>query len=31
MDKMNKRWKNKIDVYMEVDVKATRKWGKQKT
>ena len=29
MDKMNKRWKNKIDVYMGVDVKAARKWGKQ--
>ena len=30
MDKMNKRWKNKIDVYMGVDVKAAHKWGKQK-
>ena len=29
IDKMNKRWKNKIDVYMGVDVKAARKWGKQ--
>ncbi len=29
VDKMNKRWKNKIDVYMGVDVKAARKWGKQ--
>lgn len=29
-DKMNKRWKNRIDIYMGVDVKAARAWGKKK-
>ncbi|GAA3608255.1 hypothetical protein Q4Q39_10030 [Flavivirga amylovorans] len=29
-DKMNKRWKKHIDVYMGTDVKAARKWGKKK-
>ncbi|WP_244462158.1 3D domain-containing protein [Wocania ichthyoenteri] len=29
-DKMNKRWKHRIDIYMGVDVKAARKWGKKK-
>jgi len=29
-DKMNKRWKKRIDIYMGVDVKKARKWGKQK-
>ena len=29
-DKMNKRWKNRIDIYMGIDVKAARKWGKKK-
>ncbi|MBO6849287.1 MAG: 3D domain-containing protein [Marinobacter sp.] len=28
-DKMNKRWKDKIDIYMGVDVKAAREWGKR--
>lgn len=28
-DKMNRRWKNRIDIYMGVDVKAARKWGKK--
>ncbi len=28
-DKMNKRWKDKIDIYMGVDVKAARDWGKR--
>jgi 3D (Asp-Asp-Asp) domain-containing protein len=28
-DKMNKRWKNKIDIYMGVDEKAAKEWGKQ--
>ncbi|WP_242634310.1 3D domain-containing protein [Marinobacter salicampi] len=28
-DKMNKRWKNKIDIYMGKDVEAAREWGKQ--
>lgn len=29
-DKMNKRWKDKIDIYMGLDAKAAREWGKQK-
>ena len=29
-DKMHKRWKRKIDIYMGTDVKAARKWGKRK-
>ncbi|WP_439152388.1 3D domain-containing protein [Winogradskyella sp.] len=29
-DKMNRRWKNRIDIYMSVDVKKARKWGKKK-
>jgi len=29
-DKMNRRWRNRIDVYMGTDVKAARKWGKRK-
>jgi len=28
-DKMNKRWNNKIDIFMGRDVKAARKWGKR--
>lgn len=28
-DKMNKRWENKIDIYMGNDVKAAREWGKK--
>jgi len=28
-DKMNKRWKNKIDIYMGLDEKAARQWGNQ--
>jgi len=27
LDKMNKRWKRKIDIYMGKDVKAAREWG----
>jgi len=27
MDKMNKRWAKKIDIYMGLDVKAAKKWG----
>ncbi|WP_237332492.1 3D domain-containing protein [Zobellia amurskyensis] len=30
MDKMNSRWKNKIDVYMGTDVEKARDWGKKK-
>jgi len=29
-DKMNKRWRKKIDIYMGLDEKAARNWGKQK-
>lgn len=29
-DKMNYRWKNRIDIYMGVDVKKAREWGVQK-
>lgn len=28
-DKMNKRWKNKIDIYMGLDVQAAREWGRK--
>jgi len=28
-DKMNKRWKNRIDIYMDNDVKKAKKWGKR--
>lgn len=30
LDKMNKRWKKKIDIYMGNDVKKAKKWGNQK-
>lgn len=29
-DKMNKRWKNRIDIYMDNDVKAAKEWGRKK-
>ncbi|WP_245574744.1 3D domain-containing protein [Gaetbulibacter saemankumensis] len=29
-DKMNSRWKNRIDIYMGKDVKAAKAWGRQK-
>jgi 3D (Asp-Asp-Asp) domain-containing protein len=29
-DKMNKRWKKRIDIYMGVDVQKAKKWGKKK-
>ena len=29
-DKMHKRWKRKIDIYLGRDVKAARQWGKRK-
>lgn len=29
-DKMNKRWKKKIDIYMGLDEQAARNWGKKK-
>lgn len=30
LDKMNKRWKKKIDIYMGNDIKKARQWGVQK-
>ena len=29
-DKMNKRWTNRIDIYMDEDVKKAREWGRRK-
>ncbi|WP_262420325.1 3D domain-containing protein [Flagellimonas meishanensis] len=29
-DKMHYRWRNRIDIYMGVDVKKARQWGKKK-
>lgn len=29
MDKMNKRWKRKIDIYMGKDIRAAKKWGRR--
>jgi len=28
-DKMNKRWTDKIDIYMGLDTKAAKEWGKR--
>lgn len=28
-DKMNKRWKHKIDIYMGYDTRAARRWGRR--
>ena len=30
LDKMNKRWTQKIDIYMGTDVKRAREWGKRR-
>ncbi len=30
LDKMNKRWKKKIDIYMGCNSKKARRWGKRK-
>ena len=30
LDKMNKRWKKKIDIYMGLDVEKAREWGTRK-
>jgi 3D (Asp-Asp-Asp) domain-containing protein len=30
MDKMNRRWTKKIDIYMGEDVEKARQWGKEK-
>lgn len=29
-DKMNRRWKNRIDIFMGTDVDAAREWGRRK-
>ncbi len=29
LDKMNKRWKKRIDIYMGTDIQKAREWGKQ--
>ncbi|EDP70814.1 hypothetical protein FBALC1_08643 [Flavobacteriales bacterium ALC-1] len=29
-DKMNKRWRKRIDIYMGIDVQKAKKWGKKK-
>ena len=29
-DRMHARWKNKIDIYMGIDVKAAKEWGRKK-
>ncbi|MEM7485088.1 MAG: hypothetical protein AAF348_07750 [Bacteroidota bacterium] len=29
-DKMNRKWRNRIDIYMGLDVKKARQWGKRK-
>ena len=28
-DKMNRRWRNRIDIYMGIDIKAAKTWGKR--
>ncbi len=30
LDKMNKRWRRKIDIYMGKDIKKAKDWGKRK-
>jgi 3D (Asp-Asp-Asp) domain-containing protein len=30
LDKMPRRWRNKIDIYMQKDVPAARKWGRRR-
>ena len=30
LDKMGKRWRKKIDIYMGVDVRAARNWGSRR-
>ena len=29
-DKMNRRWRNRIDIYMGEDVQAAKKWGRKR-
>jgi len=30
LDKMNKRWRKKIDIYMGMNIRKARKWGRRK-
>ena len=30
LDKMPRRWKNRIDIYMQKDLRAARKWGRRR-
>jgi 3D (Asp-Asp-Asp) domain-containing protein len=30
LDKMPRRWKNRIDIYMHKDIKSAKKWGKRR-
>lgn len=30
LDKMNRRWRHKIDIYMGKDVRAAKRWGKRR-
>ena len=30
LDKMPRRWKNRIDLYMQDDVRAARRWGRRR-
>lgn len=30
LDKMPRRWKNRIDIYMQQDIRGARKWGKRR-
>lgn len=29
-DKMHPRWRNRIDIYMDLDIKKAREWGRRK-
>jgi len=30
LDKMPRRWKNRIDIYMQQDIRGAKKWGKRR-
>ena len=30
LDKMPRRWQNRIDIYMKQDIRAAKKWGKRR-
>lgn len=30
LDRMPRRWKNRIDIYMQGDIRAARKWGRRR-